>query len=190
GLQYGDQGDDAAAIADFDRAVGVDPRYANAYRNRGSAYVRTGAYDRAISDLTTAHLLDAKDTSTLIGRANAFERTGDLDRAIADNDSALALEPQDRTALTDRGFVHFSRGDFADAAADLSRAMEKDAYTYAALFRFLAQSRAGLAPSDLEPAVRRMTNQGWPYPVFELYRGQRDAEATLGAAQKPEERCE
>jgi tetratricopeptide (TPR) repeat protein len=190
GLQYRDQGDYAAAIADFDRALAISPRYANAYRNRGNAYVNTGDYDRAVSDLTTALALNAKDTETLIGRATAYERTGDLELAIADYDSAVALEPQNLAALTDRGYAHFHRGDFADAAADLSRVMDKDAYTYPALFRFLAQSRAGLAPSDLEPAARRMTSRDWPYAVFELYLGRRGPAGTLAAAQKPQERCE
>jgi lipoprotein NlpI len=152
--------------------------------------VKKGDYALAISDLTTALVLDAKDTESLIGRATAFQRIGDLDRAIADFDSALALEPQNLAALTDRGYAHFHRGDFVDAAADMSRVVEKNAYAYAALFRFLAQSRAGLAPADLEPALRRMTTPAWPYPVFELYLGRRDADATLAAAQKPEERCE
>ena len=190
GLQYRDHGDYVAAIADFDKAIGVDPRYANAYRNRGNAYLKMDKYDLAISDFTTALVLNAKDTETLIGRATAYGRTGDLDRAIADYDGVLRLEPQDLTALTNRGYAHFHRGDFADAAADLSRVTDKDAYTYPALFRFLAQSRAGLASSDLESAARRMTNQSWPYAVFELYLGRRDADATLAAAQGPEERCE
>jgi tetratricopeptide (TPR) repeat protein len=189
-LQYWDQGDYAAAIADFGTALGIEPRYANAYRNRGNTYLKMGDNERAISDLTTALGLNAKDTETLVGRALAYERTGDLERAIADFDSAVTLEPQNLAALTDRGYAHFNRGDFAAAAADLSRVMEQGLYTYPALFRFLAQSRAGLPASDLEPAARRMTNQSWPYAAFELYLGRRDPAATLAAAQKPEERCE
>jgi lipoprotein NlpI len=77
-----------------------------------------------------------------------------------------------------------------DAAADLSHVVATDLYTYASLFRFLAQSRAGQAAADLEPVAKRMNSRDWPYAVFELYLGRHDAAATLAAAQKPEERCE
>ncbi len=43
------QGSDLA-IADFDRAIEVQPDYAEAYSNRGEAYEDKGDYERAIAD--------------------------------------------------------------------------------------------------------------------------------------------
>jgi tetratricopeptide (TPR) repeat protein len=190
GLQYRDKGDYAIAIADFDAAIAIDPQYANAYRNRGNAYVKKGDYDRAIADLTTALGIKPEDSETLVGRGIAYGKTGNYDRAIADYDKIIAINPQDVAALSNRGYTRFYRGDFADAAADLSRVAPMDGYPYPGLFRFLAQSRAGQAVSDIEPLTQRMKGRDWPYAVLELYLGRSDPAATLAAAQKPDERCE
>ena len=79
---------------------------------------------------------------------------------------------------------------FADAAADLSRVAAATPYPYPGLIGFLASSRAGQAAPDLEAAAQRTKSRDWPYAVFELFLGQRDAAATLAAAEKPDERCE
>ena len=39
------------AIADYSQAIDINPRYANAYFNRGSIYETKGANDLAIADL-------------------------------------------------------------------------------------------------------------------------------------------
>jgi tetratricopeptide (TPR) repeat protein len=190
GLEYREKGEYDAAIADFSAAIAIAARYANAYRNRGNAYVKKGDYTSAIPDFNTALAIKAGDSETYAGRGLAYAKIGDYDHAIADYDNVIAINPQDIAAFSNRGYAHFYRGDFADAAADLSRVIERDPDSYSSLFRFLAQSRAGQAASDLEGAAKRMNSQDWPYAVFELYLARRDAAATLAAAQKPEQRCE
>jgi tetratricopeptide (TPR) repeat protein len=190
GLEYQQKGEYDAAIVDFSAAIAINSRYSNAYRNRGNAYVKKGDYDHPIPDFTAALGINAKDSETSVDRGIAYGRIGDYDHAIADYDNVIAINPQNIAALSNRGYAHFYRGDFADAAADLSRVVEKDFDSYSSLFRFLAQSRAGQAASDLEPAAKHMNSRDWPYAVFELYLGRHDAAATLAAAQKPEERCE
>jgi tetratricopeptide (TPR) repeat protein len=190
GLQYREKGDYAAAVADFDAAIAVDPRYANAWRNRGNTYAKKGDYDRAIADLTAALGIKPEDSETLIGRGIAYGKTGDYDRAIADYDKIIAASPQDSAALSNRGYTRFYRGDFADAVADLSLVAPIDGYPYPGLFRFLAQSRTGQTPSDIEPLAQHTKNRDWPYAVLELYLGRSDPAAALAAAQKNEERCE
>jgi tetratricopeptide (TPR) repeat protein len=189
GLEYREMGELDAAIGDFNAAIAIDSRYANAYRNRGNTYFMKSDYDRAIPDFTAALAINARDSETSVSRGIAYGKMGDYTRAIADYDNVIAINPQDTAALSNRGYAHFYHGDFVDAATDLSRVVGAD-FTYPSLFRFLAQSRAGQAVSDLEGAAKRVNSQDWPYAVFELYLARRDAAATLAAAQKPEERCE
>ena len=189
GLEYREMGELDAAIADFNAAIAIDSRYANAYRNRGNTYFMKSDYDHAIPDFTAALAVNARDSETSVSRGIAYGKMGDYTRAIADYDNVIAINPQDTTALSNRGYAHFYHGDFVDAAMDLSRVVGTD-FTYPSLFRFLAQSRAGQAVSDLQGAAKRMNGQDWPYAVFELYLARRDAAATLAAARKPEERCE
>ena len=46
------------AIADYTKAIGLDPKYALAYHYRGIAYWRSKEYDRAIGDFIDAIRLD------------------------------------------------------------------------------------------------------------------------------------
>ncbi|MDB5516984.1 MAG: hypothetical protein JWQ17_3742, partial [Tardiphaga sp.] len=187
---YRGKGDYDAAIADFNAAIAIDPRYANAWRNRGNAYLKKDDYDHAIADFTTALDIKLEDSEARVGRGIAYGKTGDYDRAIADYDKIITANPQDSAALSNRGYTRFYRGDFADAAADLSRVAPMDGYPYPGLFRFLAQSRAGQTVSDIESLTQRMKGRDWPYAVLELYLGRSDPAAALAAAQKNEERCE
>jgi len=54
GVSYGKKGEYDRAIADFTKALEINPRLAQAYYNRGVAYERKGEYDQAIADYTNA----------------------------------------------------------------------------------------------------------------------------------------
>ena len=48
------QGQYDAAIADYDRAVALEPNSADRYRSRGYAHIKRGDVDLAIADYTKA----------------------------------------------------------------------------------------------------------------------------------------
>ena len=51
GIAHAEKGEHNQAIADFNKAVELDPSSANYYYNRGLAYAEKGEYDKAIADL-------------------------------------------------------------------------------------------------------------------------------------------
>ena len=51
GVDWIKKGDYDRAIANYDRAIWLQPDYIDAYYNRGLAYSNKGDYDRAIADL-------------------------------------------------------------------------------------------------------------------------------------------
>jgi tetratricopeptide (TPR) repeat protein len=61
GIAYGKKGEYDNAIADYTRAIEIDPNDAWAYCNRGGAYDEKGDYDKAIADYTQAIEIDPKD---------------------------------------------------------------------------------------------------------------------------------
>src|SRR5262249_42689243 len=65
------------ANADFDQAVKLDPRNANAFNDRGRAVAATEQFYRAIADFDEATALDAKPVCELVNRGKALRR---LDR--------------------------------------------------------------------------------------------------------------
>jgi len=83
------------AVADFTRAIELDPDYAAAYFDRGVLYWRElrNGY-RAIRDLTRVLELNPQWAEALFNRAMAHQIRGDHDKAIADLEQYL-IEGQD-----------------------------------------------------------------------------------------------
>jgi tetratricopeptide (TPR) repeat protein len=106
GFQYDRKGEYDRAIADFDRAISLNPKDATynavAYNNRGLAWDHKGEFDRAVSDYDRAIALDPKDAVAYNNWGLAWSRKGDYERAIADYDTALRLAPGDGTARANR----------------------------------------------------------------------------------------
>ena len=61
GIAYRNKDEHDRAIADYNKAIEIDPKLAAAYRSRGNAYADKGEYDRAIMDYTKAIEIDPKD---------------------------------------------------------------------------------------------------------------------------------
>src|SRR5712692_6754106 len=73
---YG-KGEYDRAVADYNEAIWLDPKYATAYGNRGNSYRLKRDYDRAIADYSEAIRLDPKYAVAYGGRGNAYHSKGD-----------------------------------------------------------------------------------------------------------------
>jgi len=93
-----DKGKYDDAIADYDKAIALDPNVALAYTNRGSAYYRKGEYERAIADHSKAIAIDPNHANAYYNRGVAYEQKGDKDQAIADFRKVLEINPSDQDA--------------------------------------------------------------------------------------------
>ena len=81
---YHEQGDNDRALADLNKAIRLDPKFAMAFNNRGAAYNERSDNDRAIADYNEAIRIDPKLAMAFQNRGNAYSDKGDSDRAIAD----------------------------------------------------------------------------------------------------------
>uniref|UniRef100_UPI000B1E57A9 tetratricopeptide repeat protein n=1 Tax=Bradyrhizobium tropiciagri TaxID=312253 RepID=UPI000B1E57A9 len=91
GYAYQVKGDPDRAIADYDRVISLNPKYALAYYNRSLLYRTKGDLDRVIADCSAAIALDPNYTDAYNTRAIAHLAKGDFRRALADLSLALAL---------------------------------------------------------------------------------------------------
>jgi lipoprotein NlpI len=137
-------GDFEGAIADYNRAIELDPKYAAAYSNRGNAKQAKGDLDGAIADCNRAIELDPKDAMAHKNRGVAKKSKGDLKGAIADYTRAIELDPKYAAAYFHRGIAKQAKGDLKGAIDDINGAIERNNQDfYPRLFLWLMRSRLG-----------------------------------------------
>jgi len=144
GTAYIAKGDPDRAIQDYDRAISIDPNYANAFNGRGVAYQAKGDKDRAIEDYGRAIRLDPGNANALNGRCWLRAASGQLQAALADCNESLRLRPNSSNSLDSRAFVHILLGRWGDAIVDSDAALRADPRNAYALFeRGIAKLRSG-----------------------------------------------
>ena len=91
GNAYGKKKEYDRAIADYNQALQLNPKYAKAFNNRGLAYYYKKEYDRAIAYFNQALLLNPKSAEAFYNRGIAYELKGDKVKAIESYRQALAV---------------------------------------------------------------------------------------------------
>ncbi len=70
------------AISDFNKALEIDPRFAQTYNNRGIAYVSKAQYDKAISDYNRPLQINPRYAEAYNNRGIAHVSKAQYDKAI------------------------------------------------------------------------------------------------------------
>jgi tetratricopeptide (TPR) repeat protein len=114
------------ALADYTRAIRLEPGDAATYSDRAWVYLRCGEADRALADCDRALQLDPGVVSAVCHRAAALAMKGELRRALEDCGRALRLDPDSARAHTVRAMLSRLRGDPDRALADSEEAIRLD----------------------------------------------------------------
>jgi tetratricopeptide (TPR) repeat protein len=80
-------------IIDLGHAVALNPKNANAYRDRALFYVRKRDFNHALNDLDRAILLNLRDAHAYYLRGQILRIKKENTKAIADFDKAIELDP-------------------------------------------------------------------------------------------------
>jgi RNA polymerase sigma factor (sigma-70 family) len=114
------------AIAEFNRALQLNPQAAPAYFSRGRAYKLKGNYEQAAADYTQAIQLNPAAVAAYVNRGQIYNTEGDFDRAIADFNQAIRLDAGRPIPYNDRGAANVAKGNFGRALADFNSALQVD----------------------------------------------------------------
>jgi tetratricopeptide (TPR) repeat protein len=93
------------ALADFDKAVALQPANIDTRYNRAVALERKGEFDQALLDLAKVMEARPNDLNGLYERGYVYLKKGEYDRAIADFDQLLRISPQFDKAIRGRAEV-------------------------------------------------------------------------------------
>ena len=112
-----------AAIADYNKTIGLKPDYASAYYNRGNAKAALKQYFAAIADYTAAIGLKPDLADAYDNRGIAKAKLGRYFPAISDFDMAIGLKPDYADAYYSRGNAKYNLKQYAAAISDYDKAI-------------------------------------------------------------------
>jgi tetratricopeptide (TPR) repeat protein len=169
-------------IADFSKAIELDPNDVEIYYHRAGIYsAYEQDYDRAIADYSKMIELAPKHRAARHARALDYGHKGDFEHQLADLSELVRLYPV-RDSLIDRGMFYLARQDYDHAVTDLIEARKLDPYHPSPLSGLaVAATARGDYPQALalyEQAIRQAPHLMW------LYRNRAETYLNMGEHDK------
>jgi len=122
-----------AALADFSRAIELQPEDGNNYNWRGTTHYQMKDYPAALTDLNHAIELQPEDSINYYWRGFTHRELQDYPSALEDFSRAIEFQPEDGYNYYWRGMTHYDLKDYPAALPDFNRAIElqpKAGYNY------------------------------------------------------------
>jgi tetratricopeptide (TPR) repeat protein len=109
--QKNEQGNYQGALADYDRAITINPNYAGAYLNRGFLkYEKLNNPQGALADYDLAITLNPNEALAYNNRGVLkYEKLNNPQGALADYNRAIALNSNDALAYNNRGILKYRK---------------------------------------------------------------------------------
>ena len=125
GNAYYHQGNVPQAISAYTQAIEINPSFADAYENRGLAYVRQHTnYAQAISDFTKAIEINPNYAEAYSNRGNVYIRQDNLPQAISDFTKAVEINPKFASAYYTRSMAYYTTKEYDKAWIDVHKSEE------------------------------------------------------------------
>jgi Flp pilus assembly protein TadD len=163
-----DSGDYRGAIADFNKAISLNPKLADAYAVRGILKKnKLNDSQGALADFNKAISLDPKNALAYGFRGILKEdKLNDPQGALADYNKVISLDPKNAGTYTVRGILKKDKlNDPQGALADFNKAIAlnpkyADAYAMRGIFKQIQLNDSQGAIGDLRTAAKLFRAQG------------------------------
>jgi antitoxin component YwqK of YwqJK toxin-antitoxin module/Flp pilus assembly protein TadD len=171
------------SIADYTKAIELDPNDAEAYFNRGDSKYLLEDYSEAIADYTKAIEIDPNNVEAEVyfNRGDSkyqlneskyfnknFHEPEDYSEATADFTKAIEINPNYAEAYGKRGQSRFRSREYSEAIADYTKAIEIDPNDFESLYVFRGYAKHSLknykgALADSNKAIELDPNDAYAY---------------------------
>ncbi|MCP4362078.1 MAG: tetratricopeptide repeat protein, partial [Chloroflexi bacterium] len=145
------------SLADFDKAIDLEPDRDEAHLKRGESLMLLDRYTEAIADFSAAIRLNRNNAQGYFERAEACRKAENFQRALYDLDTAIDIDRKNATYYLQRARLHRQLGELEQALADCSLALRQNnnlAPAYELRARIYAKQGKHLAAiTDFERAL-------------------------------------
>ena len=132
------------ALEAFERAIEINPNYADAHNNKGNTFKEKGEYDLAIKSYGRALYLNPEYIDAITNLGIIYDITNDFSKAELYFKQALALNPGNTSVLYNFANCLFNVKNYKQSISVCEKILELDASFY------FAYSRIGLCYIQLE----------------------------------------
>ncbi len=105
-----------------------NPQHADAYFNRGFAYITQGQFEQAIQDYDEGIRLNPQNAMVYVHRGFAYSGQGQHELAIQDFGEAIRIDPQSALGYHMRGTQYSLLDKTIEAERDIAKAKELGGY--------------------------------------------------------------
>jgi len=155
------------AIAEFTKAVELDPNYAAAYIYRGMAYDINKQYKNSVSDFSKFAELDSKDGELYATRAHFYRKKDKYGEAVNDFSKAIKYDPKNTENYYWRGNIYTKVGRHEAVIPDYTKLIElspKDIGAYnGRAFAYMKTEQYEKAVSDYSKIIELYPKNGEAY---------------------------
>jgi tetratricopeptide (TPR) repeat protein len=123
GLAYDGNGMYDRAVAEYEKALAINPNLAEGHNNLGFAYYGKGMFDEAIAEFEKAVAINPDFAEAHNNLGFGYYQQAMYDKAIAQFDKAIAIIPDYAKARYNRGQAYQAKGMYEEAIAEYERAI-------------------------------------------------------------------
>lgn len=114
------------AVADYDKAIELKPRYDDCHFNRANLFARQGMYKEALKGYNKAISLNRAIAKYYTNRGNLYKEKRDYKRALQDHMQALRLDDRSAEVHYSLAQLYYVKSDWEQALKTYKMVIERD----------------------------------------------------------------
>ena len=110
------------AVAEYNKALQIDPKNSRAYFGRARCRLNIGRYDKAIADFNKAVKYDPNYSKAYDNLGWLYMKRGEFDKSIGFLNKSIKLKPDNGWAYYTRAHIRFEQGNIDKGLVDANKA--------------------------------------------------------------------